>query len=380
MTRSLLITVVLLACAINALAQVNQFGVYAEPTASDCGIPFESAGSKSFYVVHTLSPGALASQFMVPLPACFPGSWLSDDQPFATTIGDSQNGVVIAYGSCLSGTIHVLTINVFATDVPPNCCMISVVPDPSVMSGEIEIADCSSAMVYGTGLSYPINEDCSCDCETGEVLSVPPYATIQAAVDAACDGDTVEIGNGTHTGAGNHDIRIEDKAIYIRSASGNPNLCVINQTEGDGFRIHGTGGGQVVIEGIFFENIGYGVWCRGDAVAEASLLLRNCKFDAHWIAVSTDSTRLSMVDCESDDIVSFTSVKCANGSRVEINDCDMGGQCDYGLYASGIGKLIVSGSHMEGKLGNHVSNTDSALFYGTTFVGETRVVSLVPPM
>jgi outer membrane protein assembly factor BamB len=46
-------------------------------------------------------------------------------------------------------------------------------------------------------------------------------ATIQAAVDRAGDGDTVEIKPGTYTGAGNRDIEVRGKAITIRSVDPN---------------------------------------------------------------------------------------------------------------------------------------------------------------
>ncbi len=54
------------------------------------------------------------------------------------------------------------------------------------------------------------------------VLTVPvPYATIQAAIDAASDGDTVEVRRGTYRGYGNHDISFKGKAITVRSVDPN---------------------------------------------------------------------------------------------------------------------------------------------------------------
>ncbi|MBN2269708.1 MAG: right-handed parallel beta-helix repeat-containing protein [Sedimentisphaerales bacterium] len=51
------------------------------------------------------------------------------------------------------------------------------------------------------------------------------FATIQAAIDDANDGDTVEIRPGTYTGPGNRDIEFKGKAITVRSTDPNdPNI------------------------------------------------------------------------------------------------------------------------------------------------------------
>ena len=68
---------------------------------------------------------------------------------------------------------------------------------------------------------------------TAEVLVVAPdgsgdYPTIQAAVDAASDGDEVVLLDGVFLGCGNRDIYFEEKTIVIRSASGDPTSCVID--------------------------------------------------------------------------------------------------------------------------------------------------------
>jgi hypothetical protein len=53
------------------------------------------------------------------------------------------------------------------------------------------------------------------------------FATIQAAIDDANDGDTVLVAPGTYSGDGNRDIFVLEKAITIRSESG-PRNCIID--------------------------------------------------------------------------------------------------------------------------------------------------------
>ena len=71
-------------------------------------------------------------------------------------------------------------------------------------------------------------------------INVPGNAaTIQAGVDLANGGDQVVIANGTWTGAGNRDV-IVAKGVTIRSASGNPALCIVDcQLAARGFRFEG---------------------------------------------------------------------------------------------------------------------------------------------
>ena len=81
------------------------------------------------------------------------------------------------------------------------------------------------------------------------------FPTIQAAIDAAGEGDVVELADGTYTGPGNRGLRVA-KTITIRS-SGGPSACAIDcQDQDQGILFSDADGSWVypVLEGIAIRN------------------------------------------------------------------------------------------------------------------------------
>jgi probable HAF family extracellular repeat protein/parallel beta-helix repeat protein/predicted outer membrane repeat protein len=113
-------------------------------------------------------------------------------------------------------------------------------------------------------------------------LAVPgDFGTIQAALDAALDGDTVEVAAGTYTGSGNRDLNFSGKAITLQSVlPTDPNLTVIDcQGLGRGFVLLNDEEGDSVIDGFtvlngFHLDSGGGIDCN-----DVSPTIRNCIFD-----------------------------------------------------------------------------------------------------
>jgi hypothetical protein len=100
------------------------------------------------------------------------------------------------------------------------------------------------------------------------------YPTIQAAITAAADGDTVELSTGVFAGDGNRNIDFLGKAITVRSRSGDPNSCIIDcQNQGRGF-VFTTGEDTTsVLEGVTvtngrntesWESKGGGIFCLSE--------------------------------------------------------------------------------------------------------------------
>ncbi|MFH1679408.1 MAG: right-handed parallel beta-helix repeat-containing protein [Candidatus Eisenbacteria bacterium] len=110
--------------------------------------------------------------------------------------------------------------------------------------------------------------------------------TIQAAIDSSTDGDLVELADGTYRGEGNRDIVLAGKAITVRSASGDPGLCVLDCEGAEsephrGFSFGAVSKGEAALEGITITNgwiaaepYGGAVLCEGGSAPR----IRSCVF------------------------------------------------------------------------------------------------------
>jgi hypothetical protein len=165
------------------------------------------------------------------------------------------------------------------------------------------------------------------------------FPTIQAAIDAAADGDAIALTDGVFTGAGNRDLDCLGKAITIGSQSGIAEACVIrpegSETEphrGINF-VSGESGGsvlrEVTIEGgwAVYPERGGAVRCDGGG----SPRLVGCVFAANHgsaVAAGVDCAP-DLADCR------FIGNRGPAGGAI---DCDRGGltlaRCDFVENAS----------------------------------------------
>ncbi|MHC4062697.1 MAG: Ig-like domain-containing domain [Planctomycetota bacterium] len=164
MKRLALISVVFLLGASTCLAQYGYIGVFSDHGATNCNIV--SSGSLiTIHVFHLYPSDAMSSSFSVPIPECLTGfTYINELPSFAQFTGDSQSGITIEYGACISSTVHLLTVNWVGSGTAPECCYIIPAGHSQSASGKAEMTDCES-QVHLANVSYAIvNETPFCEC------------------------------------------------------------------------------------------------------------------------------------------------------------------------------------------------------------------------
>lgn len=108
------------------------------------------------------------------------------------------------------------------------------------------------------------------DKNTGSVIKVPEdQKTIQQGIDAAQDGDTVIVADGTYTGEGNRDIVFNGKAIVVRSENGYENCIIDCEGKEDDFHFGF----------VFYYDVDRNTVLEGFTIKNAYLRLTDCMFD-----------------------------------------------------------------------------------------------------
>jgi len=129
------------------------------------------------------------------------------------------------------------------------------------------------------------------------------YPTIQQAIDAAKNGDTIILADGIYTGPGNREIDFKGKAVTLRGANG-PADCIIDcQNAGRAFHFHTGENPDSVVEGVTIRNGYVADGYNGGAIycQEAAPTIKNCIFTGNTAdaggAIYSSSGDLQVANC-----------------------------------------------------------------------------------
>jgi predicted outer membrane repeat protein len=188
------------------------------------------------------------------------------------------------------------------------------------------------------------------------------FPTIQAAVNAASDGDVIVLTNGVFTGDGNRDLDFLGKTIAVRSQHDNPPDCVIDcqASESDPHRgvvFHSGETALSLIRGLTIRNAcatgsypastGGAVYCR-----DASPSITNCVFLRNSASsgggVTCHSSRAILTDCTFNGNTARLygpggGLYCYDASPSLVN-CTFDGNSRNGLYwHAGSSPTVIGG-------------------------------------
>jgi hypothetical protein len=163
MKRLLLLALITVSVAGSAFGQAGYIGLFSDAGFTDCSM-VDVPGVQTIYAVHKAASGVTASQFMVEVDAGMACTSLGTINYFPTTIGTPENGISIAYGSCLVSDIVLFewAWSCAGTSLP--CSRLEVMPDWGSITGTIEVVDCYSQKLIGNGSIMYVNPNFSCDC------------------------------------------------------------------------------------------------------------------------------------------------------------------------------------------------------------------------
>ena len=114
---------------------------------SPCWLQDDTPRIINVYVIHQFMSGASGVQFRVVSGGGFTGDYVDEVSQFPVAIGNSQDGLLVAYGMCLAGPIHVTTITYATYGTSAPCSYLEVVADTASVIGAIEVTTCSSGVL-----------------------------------------------------------------------------------------------------------------------------------------------------------------------------------------------------------------------------------------
>ncbi len=128
-------------------------GVYMDMS-GESPVVVDNGATVEMYVVHKVDQGATACAFRVEAPAGW--TLVSAQSEFPVSVGDIEDGISVAYGQCLSGTIRIMTLTYTAPGNSAADARFRVLPN-SQWPEHVQVVDCSQNLVEdGRGVDSPV--------------------------------------------------------------------------------------------------------------------------------------------------------------------------------------------------------------------------------
>jgi hypothetical protein len=184
------------------------------------------------------------------------------------------------------------------------------------------------------------------------------HPTIQAAVDAAADGDGIMLLNGTFGGPGNRDVTLHGRSLSIYSKAGDPEVVTVacDGKPGEPHRfLQVIGGGDVAVEGITV----IGGYAGGRIPGGGGMLI-------------TSGASVGVVDCVFEDNHTAMSWDHAGGAVYVDESCHAAFTCcefrqNSGYFGGAVGVNHYSNASFEGcRFEDNVAGRGGAIWGNST--------------
>jgi hypothetical protein len=164
MKKTLIIALAIVMSASLASAQSGgHIGLFSDPAGTNCNL-VGAFGLASVYVVHTLAPSALSSQFKVQNNTLM--SFLGQSNGVNQYVGGPSilDGGAFTYVQCRATPWLITTLSFFYQGLTAPCSTLEVVADPAEASGQVLAVDCDLNLQFATGGKLTVNGNETCPC------------------------------------------------------------------------------------------------------------------------------------------------------------------------------------------------------------------------
>ena len=190
-------------------------------------------------------------------------------------------------------------------------------------------------LVLSAGALWPAAPDAR-----AQTLVVPDaFKTIQAAIDAASDGDVVAIKDGVYAGEGNRNIDFNGKKIKVGSRNGR-GVVIDCGGAGRGFNFHSGEGPGSVLDGVTIVNgsaddNGGGILCTGSGptIAHAVIIGNSTRGSGGGICIVKGSPRITSCVIAGNTSRGAGGGICCRGSDAALVNCTIADNAGAGIYA-----------------------------------------------
>jgi hypothetical protein len=165
MKRLIIIVLAIILFSSPTLAQPGSIALLSDAGGTNCNLFDQVPGLVTVYVFHLYSPGATGAQFKVESGPGVTLLFIGETSPYLT-IGQSENGIAIAFQGCYTSPNHLLTINYIGNGTSEICSQMEVVPDPTATIPGIYVTDCADPpnLLTATGGGLVVNPESYCMC------------------------------------------------------------------------------------------------------------------------------------------------------------------------------------------------------------------------